>query len=295
MASNQAKMPAAKWLVTGASGFLGSYVSRTLAARSYPVIGQFHSHEGAGGIGADLTREGAGLRLVQDVRPSVVVNCAALTNVDLCEKEPGLAKRLNADLCGELASACNDVGAALVMVSTDQLWRNAGAFVREETPPEPAGAYGASKADGETQTRDARNHLVLRTNFFGRGLDWKPSLSDAVLNALRARREFTGFTDVFFTPIAVGLAAGWIVDAVEAGLKGTFHLGGRDRLSKFDFAVALAKAAGLDSAAVKPIQLADAKLAAARPREMSLCCEKISQALGRPVPGIGQSLSSALA
>lgn len=294
--NSRVAMPDSKWLVTGASGFFGSYVCRALNARAYATVGQAHSHlNGSDAVSADLTLEGAAASLVAQVKPTVVVNCVALTNVDLCEREPSLAQRLNADLCGELAAACNDAGASLVSISTDQLWRNPPAFVTEDHAPDPAGVYGKTKADGETQTRHARSHIIARTNFFGCGPAWKPSLSDQVLARLRAGQRFNGFSDVYFTPIAVALAAEWVIDMVEAGLIGTFHLGGRDRISKYDFAVAIAKAAGFDSTEVKAGHVADAKLTAARPSEMSLCTKKIEKALGRSVPDLDQSIRSALA
>lgn len=283
-----------KWLVTGASGFFGTYVCRALKARGYPVVRQVHSHDGDNAVRADLTVEAAGRDLVAQVKPAVVVNCVALTNVDLCEKEPVLAQRLNADLCGELASACDAVGATLVAISTDQLWRRPPVFVTEDVAPDPAGAYGMTKADGETQARRASKHIVIRTNFFGVGLPWKPSLSDQILTKLRDGQTFNGFSDVYFTPIAVSLAAEWMIDMVEAGLTGTFHLGGRDRISKYEFAVAIAKAAGLASTNVRAGRVADAKLAATRPSEMSLSCAKVEMAMGRPVPDLAASIRSAL-
>lgn len=265
-------------------------------ARGYATVGQAHSHLGCGDVVyTDLSEVGAGYRMVTEVRPSVVVNCAALTNVDLCENEPRLAQRLNADLCGELAIACNDIGASLVSISTDQLWRNSPPFAREDLPPDPVGVYGVTKADGEIQSRQARSHIIFRTNFFGRGHSWRPSLSDLVLTRLRGGHGFTGFSDVYFTPLAVGIAVDWVIDAVEANLTGTFHLGGGDRVSKYEFAVALAKAAGLDAGSVRSGRIADAKLVAARPTEMSLSSDKIAQALGRAIPNLYRSLHNALA
>ena len=145
------------------------------------------------------------------------------------------------------------------------------------------------------QARRARSHIIARTNFFGRAPAWKPSLSDQVLARLRAGHGFNGFTDVYFTPIAVALAAEWLIDMVEAGLHGTFHLAGRDRISKYDFSVEVAKAAGLDASAIKPGRIADAKLTATRPSEMSLSTRKIEKALGRAVPNLDQSIHSSLA
>lgn len=289
-------MAQATWLVTGASGFLGSYVCRALDARGYRTVGHVHSRgEDSGMIRADLTVPGAGARLVEDVRPAVVVNCVALANVDLCDREPALAQRLNADLCGELADGCNATGAVLVAISTDQLWRDPPPFVTEEQAPDPFGAYGRTKADGEVQARRAERSIVARTNFFGRGPAWKPSLSDLILTRLKAGETFNGFSDVYYTPIAVTLASELLLDMVEAGLSGTFHLGGRDRISKYDFAVALAKAAGLDASNVKPGRVADAKLTAPRPNEMSMSSAKLEKALGRPVPGLDCSIRAALA
>ena len=288
------RMAQSNWLVTGASGFLGSYVSRALRARGYQTVGQAHSHLGTGNVCADLTLAGSGVRLVEEIRPTVVVNCVALANVDLCDREPMLAQRLNADLCGELADGCDAIGATFVSVSTDQLWRNPPKFVTEDETPDPFSTYGRTKADGEVQAGRAGRHIIIRTNFFGTGLAWRPSLSDLILARLRAGEVFNGFSDVYYTPIAVALASEWIVDMAEAGLTGTFHLGGRDRISKYEFAVALATAAGLDPANIKSGVVADAKLTAARPNEMSLNSAKIERALGRPVPDLDQSIRSAL-
>lgn len=284
------------WLIVGASGFLGSYLSRALMVKSRSLVTHVNAHGAVGdSVACDLSEAGSARQLVERVRPSIVVNCAAMTNVDECEKRPSLASRLNAELCGELAAACNDVGATFVMVSTDQLWRNAPPMVDENFPVDPVGVYSATKAEGERLSRQAVRHLVLRTNFFGQGMIWRPSLSDAVLSAVSAGRVFNGFTDVFYTPIAVGLLADWLIDAVDASLGGTFHLGGSDRLSKFDFAVALTKAAGYDPGLINSTVLASAKLQAARPHEMSLSSVRISEALGRPVPSIQESIGNVLA
>jgi dTDP-4-dehydrorhamnose reductase len=283
------------WMVVGASGFLGSYLSRALAAKSRSVVMHANTHGVIGdSVTCDLSEVGSARQLVERVHPSIVVNCAAMTNVDECERQLSRASRLNAELCGELAAGCNEVDATLVMISTDQLWRNAPPMVDEGVPVDPVGVYSATKAEGERLSRQAARHLILRTNFFGQGMSWRPSLSDAVLSSIGSGRVFNGFTDVFYTPIAVGLLADWLIDAVDAGLEGTFHLGGSERVSKFDFAVALAKAAGYDADLIRPTLLANAKLHAARPHEMSMSSAKISKALGRPVPSIQDSIENVL-
>lgn len=287
-----------RWLVTGASGFLGSHACRYLTARGETVIAAVHEHRPTEKVfqtvEADLTMADAARRLVEEATPDVVLNCAALTNVDVCERRPDLARRLNADLCGELAKASGSAS-RLVMISTDQLWRNAKPMIRENLQPDPAGVYGVTKAKGERLTASARRHLILRTNFFGKGPPWRPSLSDAVLTTLRAGKVFNGFADVFYTPIDVTLLVRWIVDAVSESLDGLYHLGGGERLSKYDFAVRLAVKAGLDPDLVRASTVAAAKLTSARPSEMSLDSSKIAKAIGRTLPSIDESLTSCLA
>jgi len=287
-----------RWLITGAGGFLGGYFCDALARNGNVVVAQCRSHHPPGNVAqtivADLAETAAGHRVVSEGRPDVVIHCAAMTNVDECERDPAGAQRMNAGICGELAESCTRVGAKLVMISTDQLWRNAKPFATEDLPLDPAGVYGSTKAEGERLVATNPVHLILRTNFFGRGPNWRPSLSDTVLNTLRSGKIFYGFTDVFYTPIDVRIFAQWTVDAIQAGLQGIYHLGGRDRLSKYDFATLLARRAGLDASAIKQSTVAAAGLTTERPCEMSLNSNKISRALNRELPSVEQSIASCL-
>jgi dTDP-4-dehydrorhamnose reductase len=287
-----------RWLITGAGGFLGSHLCRQLPRRGFDVVAQVRTHRPeAGGIetvSCDFTQKQSGRNLVRQAHPAVVVHCAAMTNVDVCEREPALAQRINADLCGEIAEGCREEGARLVMISTDQLWRAAKPWIGEDLPPDPAGVYGLTKAAGERQCATLADHLILRTNFFGRGPSWRPSLSDLILQTVREGNVFTGFDDIYYTPVEVTLAVQWFIDAINRDLRGVYHVAGRDRLSKFEFARQLAERAGYGTGLVRPVSVSAAKLAAVRPAEMSLDCDKIATALGRPVPSVEESIERCL-
>jgi dTDP-4-dehydrorhamnose reductase len=285
-----------RWLVTGANGFLGGHACRYLAEQGHSVVAAVREPKAGDKwvqIASDLTVSNSGRRLIESAAPEVVLHCAALTNVDACQRNPELARRLNADLCGELAETCGSK-TRLVMISTDQLWRAAAPMIPEQLPPDPAGVYGATKAEGERLSALAPRHLVLRTNFFGKGPAHRPSLSDTVLTTLRAGKSFNGFCDVFYTPIEVTLLVRRIVDAVSADLQGLFHLAGSERLSKYDFAIRLARKSGLNPDLVRISSVAAAHLASPRPSEMSLDCSKFEAALDCALPSIDESLVSCL-
>jgi len=146
-------------LILGAAGRLG----RALA-RVYPraVL-----------TGHDLEiTDGAAVReFVAVLRPSLVYNCAALTDVDACEEDPARAMAVNGEGAGHVARACARVGAVLVHLSTDYVFGGAKDGYLESDGPDPVNAYGRSKALGEARVREAGGdwRIVRTSRLFGPG------------------------------------------------------------------------------------------------------------------------------
>lgn len=108
-------------LVIGASGLLGSNVATTATRRNGSVIGTYRSNEPNPDIPCrrcDLTKEGSVATLLDDHDPNIVVNCAALTDVNKCERAPSTAQTVNADAPGQIAKLCHDRGIRFVHIST---------------------------------------------------------------------------------------------------------------------------------------------------------------------------------
>ena len=287
------------WLVIGASGLLGHGLCQDLLAAGVSVSAIRHSHglqlPGAVELEADLTAPGTPRRLLGSTRAETVVYAAGLTNVDACERDEALAQRLHADVPAALAEICGSEGRRFVAISTDHLWEGTQPLVSEDTPLAPVNAYARTKAAGEAAVREAMPEaLILRTNFFGAGRPWRKSLSDWMLEELRAGRPMTGFVDAHFTPIAVPLLSRTIRNAVTADLGGLYHAAGGERVSKYDFAVRLADWAGLPRGLVRPGRLGEARLLARRPLDMSLSTAKLAAALGLAAPSLDQSLAAVL-
>ena len=259
-------------LIVGASGFLGSNLAPA-AGRDHPLI--VHSSatavrlEGAHSLVGDLTQAHAADRLVETAAPDLVVNCVALANVDVCERDPDLARRLNAQLPAELARACRRHGAALVHISTDAVFGRQPGPYTTETPPNPINEYGRSKLAGEIAVLDLYPAaLVVRTNIVGWSPTGQRSLLEFFWNRLSRGVLTPGFTDVMFRPIAASdlwpIIAGWLHDARLSGVAGIRHATGPTLLSKYEFGRRVAQAFGYDAVLVQPAAVSDAGLASRR-------------------------------
>lgn len=279
-------------LLTGCSGFLGRYVGAHLAD-TYDVLGTY--------LTADVSR--LDFETVQvDLRnppfprlveydPDAIVHCAALTDVDECERSPDRATQLNVDATEHVASVAAETGARLLYVSTDSVFDGSRGWWSETDSPDPVNVYGETKLDGErAATRLNDDTVVVRTNFFGWNGSGRGSLAEWMIETLASGDRVPGFEDAFFTP----LFAGDLATAVEALLgvddTGVVHLGSRDRMSKYEFAREVAEVFELDSSLVSPVEMSTADLDAPRGNDLSLDTERAETVLGRRMPDVRTGL-----
>src|SRR5262249_28319262 len=135
--------PVTRWLITGAAGMLGRDLTDLLAERGEQVTGLVRDD-------LDITDTAAVTAGLQAIKPDVVVNCAAWTAVDNAESQEDAALAVNGYAAAGLATACADMGATLLQVSTDYVFDGtASAPYAEEAVPAPRTAYGRTKLAGE--------------------------------------------------------------------------------------------------------------------------------------------------
>lgn len=229
---------------------------------------------------------------LQKIQPDLIINTAAITNVDECEHYPGAAYELNAEFTHRIAKAAFLEKISFIHISTDQLFDGSQSFIKENEIPSPLNVYGKTKALAELYVLQAApTALILRTNFFAWGHKFRNSLTDWILQSMRSDQEIKMFKDVFFTPI---LADNLIKTAhilLEAREKGIFHIVGDERISKYDFAIRIAKIFGFSEGLIIPIHLADKKLAARRPFDMSLNNHKTCSATGKCLGDIDMQIN----
>lgn len=283
-------------LITGGSGLLA--LNWALAIRnSHAVTLALHERQvsptGVATAKIDLESVESVVEALEHLNPDVVIHAAGLTNIEQCEAKPDLAWHVNVDLAANVAKACSRASVPLVHISTDHLFSGDQSLVAEEQLPAPVNTYARTKAEAESRVLEHHpGALVLRTNFYGWGTTWRKSFSDTVISGLRAGNRQTLFSDVFYTPTLIETLVQATHDLIALKATGVFHAVGDERISKYEFGLALAEEFGFDKSLIVPIPIADRPALVARPRDMSLSNKKLRRFLGHELGSVAQQLSA---
>lgn len=282
-----------KMLVTGASGLLGAHALALFAER-HEVLGVDRNPPWGNGPAStergDLTDPKFSALLVQRFNPDVLIHCAAMADVDRCERAPAQAELYNVRMTRTLARAVSP-GCLFVYISTDGLFKGDRPFASEEMFPCPRTVYGRTKLQGEWEVRLAtENHLILRTNFYGWSSGRKKTAGEWLYQALKGGGPITLFNDFFFTPIYVADFVERLAALLEAGHRGVVHLAGQDRVSKAEFGLRMADRAGFSSAGIRQGSIREANFLADRPADMSLDSGLFRRITGLELPSCEEGL-----
>jgi dTDP-4-dehydrorhamnose reductase len=282
-----------KILITGASGLLGSHLSVCLAGEHH-VRGMdrnpWWGERPLELLQGDLRDTFWVAKAVEQYSPDILIHCAAMANVDMCEKDPTVAEECNVGMTRCLARAV-PARCLFLYVSTDGIFRGKEPFAREDTPPAPLTVYGRTKWKGEREVESlAPSHIILRTNFYGWSSGRKPSAAEWLYNALERQAPITLFEDFFFTPIYVTHLADRIRILLQSPHRGVLNVCGSERISKSRFGELMAEMAGFSLKNTRKGSLKEARLAAPRPRDMSLDCGRFQQLTGVALPDCREGL-----
>ena len=282
-------------LLTGATGLLGTAIVDAWANRwdiTATARRRRIERSAVCCVHADMAAPGGLAELVIRERPRVVVHCAAWTDVDGCEENPALARTLHRDATYELAKGAREAGAAFVYVSTDSVFSDANKAHRETDSTAPLSVYAKSKREGEEAClATCERTLVVRTCVVGWSAQPRPTLVEWILGELRANRIVRAFTDVFFTPVLSTTLAGAIERLVVRGQTGIVHVGGRDCISKYDFARELAVGFTLRKERVVASSIRDAKLRAPRPLRPCLDSSRYAALVGDELQSVREAIA----
>ena len=234
-------------LITGGSGQLGRDLQ--LAMGEHQVRTFSHAE-------LDVTDAEAVDEALQGFRPELVIHAAALTDTARCEREPDLAHAVNALGARNVAIACGEVGAAMVYVSTNEVFDGAKTEpYAESDEPNPINAYGRSKLAGEQQLQGAlpQHYIVRAAWLYGQGGN---HFVEKILRAA-AGGELVGVVDEVATPTWTRDLAGAIARLVATGRFGVYHLTNAGQASRYEWAQEVLRLAGKSSVRLRPVSTAE--------------------------------------
>jgi dTDP-4-dehydrorhamnose reductase len=277
-------------LITGGSGLLA--LNWACAVRDeWDVILGMHHHtiklRGTSQYSLDLDDLTKLEIQLDEISPDLIVHTAGLTGVDLCEKNPTLAKHVNAEIAKNVAVISARKNINLIHISTDHLFADTGSLYLEDSVPRLVNEYAKSKFLAEKWVQEVNPQaLILRTNFFCWGMESRQSISDWIINSLEANKTLQMFDDVFITPILADTLALLAHELVANGVSGIFNLVGDEKVSKYEFAIRLATHFKLPIFNINRHKVVNANLFARRPLNMSLDNSKATLELKRNIGGL---------
>jgi dTDP-4-dehydrorhamnose reductase len=291
-----------RFLITGATGMLGHDLRAELRSRDIDSLA-------VGREELDVTDRDAVLYLAKNVRPDVIINCAAYTKVDDCETNEATAFLVNTTAVEHLAEAANRWSSLLVQISTDFVFDGSSTTPYEiDDAVAPLSVYGESKLRGERAAARADSHLVLRTSWlFG---EHGPNFVEAIRRQIDGGKSELRVVDdqrgrPTYTPHLARAICRLVTAALDSdGMRGIFHYADAPQATWFDFAreivAALDRHAGLEQpVTVVPVTSDAFPRPARRPGYSVLSTSRYEQVTGHApdswIDGLDEYLSRKLA
>ena len=285
-------LPLDRLLVVGSTGLVGSKVASHASNYGFEAYGTRHERKSilSDSVELDITDPTATLELIQKIRPSVIVNTAAVTNVDYCETNREEARRVNADGVKNLAAAARKNQSRLVQVSTDYVFDGYSGHYTEADSTNPLQYYGETKLEAENMVSDLPSFAIARPSVI---YGWAPSqpVGEAgaakpmnfamfVLDRLGKGDKVKAIRDQYASPTFADNLGDALLLLAKSSENGIFHTAGRSCLSRYEFAIKLAEIFGYSSGQVEPVFSSEFKQLAKRPRNSCLRVDKAERSLG---------------
>ena len=262
-----------KLLITGASGFLGWHLCQVAQAAGWQVYGSYQTRSvdlaGVTGFPLDLTDLASVKLVMQELRPDALLHLAALSSPNACQSDPELSYQVNVVASCELAGRCAEAQIPCLFTSSEQVFDGLNPPYREADPVCPINRYGEHKAAAEVGMRQCCEELIVCRMPLLFGAAPADSFIQPWIRALRAGTAIDLFTDEIRNPISGFDAAQGILLALDQA-PSILHLGGAERLSRYEIGQTLADVLQISAAKLNPRLQADVKMAAPRPPDVSL-------------------------
>lgn len=266
-------------LLTGASGFLGQNIIN-LAQGHYQVLGTVYKHtytapHGLQQVRADITDKLALRNLVRETQPDVIIHTAAASDINLCQQHPTETALLNVEVAILLARLAAELAIPFVFTSTDLVFDGTKGNYTEADTVNPINIYGEQKVLAEEGVRQAYPEAAIcrMPLMYGIGGPGSKNFFLPLLRKIKLKEAVGLFDDEYRSMLGATSAASGLLLAASS-FKGTYHLAGGERLSRYTLGLMIAKALKMADNHILAIKQADVPMPAPRPKDVSLNSNK---------------------
>ncbi|MGH1395476.1 MAG: SDR family oxidoreductase [Trichormus sp.] len=267
-----------KLLVTGASGFLGWHLCQ-MAQEDWQVYGTYDSNNikipGIQLIKLNLTNFAQLKQVFEEIQPDAVIHTAARSQPNFCQIHQQESHLINVTASCDLAGLCADYAIPCAFTSTDLVFDGLNAPYQETDSVCPVNIYGEQKVMAEIGMleRYPMTAVCRMPLMFGNATPTAKSFIQPFIEILKDKKELNLFVDEFRTPTSATTAAKGLLLALKK-VNGIIHLGGKERISRYDFGKLLVEVFQLADTRLKGCLQKDVKMAAPRPVDVSLDSSK---------------------
>lgn len=223
--------------------------------------------------------------------PDLIINCVALVNLELCEKNYALAYKINCEYVEKLAIIAKKYSSYFIHISTDHYFNDKIKFHSENYETILVNNYAKTKFQGEIKAlENNKNTLVVRTNIIGFRNNERESFFEWLLNSLIEQKEINLFTNYFTSPLSVNYLGKILLECYSEKLEGIYNISSREVIDKYNFGKKVAERFNLSSKKITPIILTNQKIE--RALTLGLDTSKIEKKLGHKLTTIDNTIES---
>ena len=271
-------------IITGAAGLIGQYLVKTASrwAPGWDVQGLSRAE-------LELTETSKVTAHIHALKPDLLIHCAALSRTKACEQDPDQARRDNVEVTAHLAQLSQDI--PFIFLSSGEVFDGKTGWYGEADEPNPINVYGQTKLEAERVVLQNPRHTVVRIVLTsGTSQNGDRSFVEDMCRTARAGKDVTLYADEFRCPLPASVIARACWELVDRRQPGLYHLGGSERLSRWDIGESLLPwYPELNGWLVKGS--ARNHIGSPRPADLSLRCDKIQRLLSFRIPGFREWLT----
>lgn len=282
-----------KVLITGSNGLLGQKLVNLLTPKfEFEVIAlskgknRNETAKNYNYYNLDITNAKELTKLLNDLKPHYIINCAAMTNVDECEREKEKCNLINIEAVKTLTEITKNHHSHLIQLSTDFIFDGKNGPYKEDDEPNPISHYGLSKLKSEELIIKAGiKYTILRTILVYGIVDNMPrnNIVIWIKDALENKQEITMVDDQYRMPTLVDDLAYACIESIHQNAYGIFHISSSELLSIYEMALQVANTFNLDTSFIKRISTLELNQTAKRPSKTGFNLDKSKKILKFPV------------